>query len=125
MPERARFSSAHCRRTDKFSAGRSTIALRSGILIARASCQEIPFNRQLANLGIKLRRLALVLLLAIPQSARAAREKARHVVENLLLPAIDLVRVNAVPLRQLRHRRYLAQCLQGNPGLECRIKLLA
>src|SRR5258708_5705586 len=86
--------------------------------------QEIPFNRQLANLGIKLRRLALVLL-AIPQSARAAREKAGHVVENLLLPAIDLVRVNAVPLRQLRHRRYLAQCLQGNSGLECGIKLLA
>jgi hypothetical protein len=66
-----------------------------------------------------------MLLLAIPQNARAAREKARHVVENLLLPAIDLVRVNAVPLRQLRHRRYLAQCLQGNFGLECGIKLLA
>src|SRR5450755_4437066 len=119
MPERARFSSAHCRRTDKFSAGRSTIALRSGTLIARAPGQEIPFNRQLANLGIKLRRLALVLLLAIPQSARAARKKGRHVVENLLLPAIDLVRMNAVPLCQLRHRRYLAQCLQGNLGLEC------
>jgi hypothetical protein len=54
-----------------------------------------------------------MLLLAIHQSARAAREKARHVVENLLLPAIDLVRVNAVPLRQLRHRRYFAQRLQG------------
>jgi hypothetical protein len=40
-----------------------------------------------------LRRLALMLLLAIPQSARATREEARHVVENLLLPAIDLVRV--------------------------------
>jgi len=42
-----------------------------------------------------------MLLLAIPQGARPAREKARHVVENLLLPAIDLVRVNAVPLRSL------------------------
>src|SRR5258708_25377928 len=87
--------------------------------------QEIPFNRQLANLGIKLRRLALVFLLAIPQSARAAREKARHVVQNLLLPPLDLVRVNAVPLRQLRHRRYLAHGLQGYSGLECGIKLLA
>ena len=55
--------------------------------------QEIPFDRQLANLGIKLRRLALVLLLAVPQSARARREQARQVVQNLLLPAIDLVRV--------------------------------
>src|SRR5271170_3870175 len=87
--------------------------------------QEIPFNRQLANLGIKLRRLALMLLLAISQSARAAREKARHVVENKLLPAINLVRVNPVPFRQLRHRRYLAQGLQGNSGLECAVKLLA
>src|SRR5580704_18348400 len=85
--------------------------------------QEIPFNCQLANLGIKLRRLALMLLLA--KSARTGPEKARHVVENLLLPAIDLVRVNAVPLRQLRHRRYLAQRLQRNFGLECGIKLLA
>src|ERR1039458_5643775 len=68
--------------------------------------QEIPFNRQLANLGIKLRRLALMLLLAIPQSARTAREKARHVVENLLLPAIDLVRVWDVrPAPRLISRR--------------------
>ena len=36
-----------------------------------------------------------MLFLAIPQGARAAREQARQVVENLLLPAIDLVRVNA------------------------------
>src|SRR5450755_1803155 len=49
--------------------------------------QEIPFNRQLADLGIKLRRLALVLLLAVPQSARARRKQARQVVQNLLLPA--------------------------------------
>src|SRR5450755_811331 len=87
--------------------------------------QEIPFNRQLANLGIKLRRLALVLLLAIPQGARTAREKARHVVQNQLLPAIDLVRVDPVPLRQFRHRRDVAQGLQGNLGLECRIELIA
>jgi hypothetical protein len=66
-----------------------------------------------------------MLLLAIPQSARAAREQARQIVENLLLPAIDLIRVNAVPLRQLRHRRDLAQCLQGDLGLECGIERLA
>jgi hypothetical protein len=54
-----------------------------------------------------------MLLLAIPQSARTAREKPRYVVQNLLLLAIDLVGVNAVTRRQFRHRRYLAQCLQG------------
>jgi len=59
-----------------------------------------------------------MLLLAIPESARAGREKARHVVEDLLLPAIDLVRANAVPLRQLRHRRYLVQGVQSNFGFE-------
>ena len=55
----------------------------------------------------------------------APRAKRLATFSNLLLPAIDLVRVNAVPLRQLRHRRYLSQCLQGNSGLECGIKLLA
>jgi hypothetical protein len=43
------------------------------------------------------------LLLAIHQSARAARGKARQGVEILLLSAINLVRVNGAPLRQLRH----------------------
>src|SRR5271157_4608811 len=33
--------------------------------------------------------------------SRAAREQARDVVEDLLLPRINLVRVNAVPLGQL------------------------
>jgi hypothetical protein len=65
------------------------------------------------------------LLLAIHQSARAARGKARQGVEILLLSAINLVRVNGAPLRQFRHRRYLAQGLQGYFGLECGIKLLA
>src|SRR5258708_28158445 len=49
---------------------------------------EIPFNRQLANLGITLRRLSLVLLPPIPPSSRAARQKARHAAENLLLPPL-------------------------------------
>jgi hypothetical protein len=34
-----------------------------------------------------------MLLLAIRQSIRAAREHARQIVEDLLLPAIDLIRV--------------------------------
>src|ERR1700693_4385873 len=69
--------------------------------------QEIPFNRQLAYLGVDLGRLTLPLLLA--RTTHAAREQARDVVEDLLLPAVNLVRVNAVPLGQLRPRRVLAQ----------------
>jgi hypothetical protein len=52
-------------------------------------------------------------------------KRLARVIENPLLPAIDLVRVNAVPLRQLRRRRDLAQGLQGNLGLERGIKLLS
>src|SRR5512144_827152 len=44
-------------------------------------------------------------------------------VEALLLPGIDLIRMDAVPGRQLRHRRLLAHRLQGDPRLECRIEL--
>jgi hypothetical protein len=64
--------------------------------------------RQVDVLG----RLALALLLAVTQATRAARKQARHVVENLLLPSINLVRMNPVPLGQLRHCRVLAQRLQ-------------
>src|SRR5208337_3646870 len=70
--------------------------------------QEIPLYRQLANLGVKLGRLTLALLLLIARGARAAREQARDVVQNLLLPGIDLVRMHAVPLRKLGNRRFLA-----------------
>src|SRR5271170_7418327 len=61
--------------------------------------QEIPFDRQLADLGIELGRLALALLLAIPRTARPSCEQARRIVENLLLPGINLVRMHPVPLR--------------------------
>src|SRR5471030_3243279 len=87
--------------------------------------QEIPFYRQLTDLGVKLGRLALALLLAVTQSTHAAREQARHVVENLLLPGINLVRMNPVPLGQLWHSRVLAQRLQRNLRLERGIKFLA
>src|SRR5208282_3007544 len=87
--------------------------------------QEIPFDRQLADLGVKLGRLTLALLLAIARTAYTAREQARDIVENLLLPSINLVRMHPVPLRQVRNRRILAQRLKRNLRLERRIKLLA
>jgi hypothetical protein len=52
------------------------------------------------------------------------REQGRDVVEDLLLPRTNLVRVNAVLLGQLRHRRVLSQRLQRNHRLERRLKLL-
>ena len=87
--------------------------------------QEIPFDRQLADLGVKLGRLAFALFLAIARTARPSREQARDIVENLLFPGINLVRVHPVPLRQFRNRRILAQRLKRNLRLERRIKLLA
>ncbi|MGD1038135.1 MAG: hypothetical protein ABR878_13355 [Roseiarcus sp.] len=78
-----------------------------------------------ADLGVELGRLTLALLLAVARTTRASREQARNVVEDLLLPGINLVRVSAAPLRQLRRRRILAQRLHGSLRLKRRIKLLA
>ena len=79
----------------------------------------------MADLGVKLGRLALALLLAIPRTARPSGEQDCRIVENLLLPGINLVRMHPVPLRQFRNRRILAQRLKRNLRLERRIKLLA
>src|SRR5208283_1956230 len=101
----------------------------SRVCLARSSPwppgQEIPFDRQLADHGVELGRLTFALLLAIARNARPACEQARDVVENLLLPGINLVRMHPVTLRQLRNRRILAQRLKRNLRLERRIKLLA
>src|SRR5271154_2063912 len=86
--------------------------------------QEIPLSRQLSDLGVELARLPLALLLAIDRGADAPHEKTRDIVQHLLLPRINLVRMNAVALRQLRNRRILPQRLQRHFRLERRIKLL-
>src|ERR1035437_7668466 len=85
--------------------------------------QKIPFHRQLADLSIQLASLALARLLAFVRTADAAPEKTRGVIENLHLPAVNLVGMNAVALGQLRNRRFLAQSLQRYLRLERRIKL--
>ena len=64
--------------------------------------QEIPFNRQLADLRVELGRLSLALLLALDNSADASCEKARNIVEHLLLPGVNLVRMYIMPLGKLR-----------------------
>ena len=71
---------------------------------------SLPVGRSVSESGrpetggypLKLGRLTLALLLAIPRSPRPACEQARDIVENLLLPGINLVRMHPVPLRQLR-----------------------
>ena len=50
-------------------------------------------------------------------NARAA------LLQQLLLPGINLVRVNLVALRQIRHRRLLPQRLQGDLRLQRRVDL--
>jgi len=72
-----------------------------------------------------LARLPLALLLALDRRADAPREKARHVVDDLLLPCVYLVRVHAVPLGQFRNRHVLPKRLQRDLRLERRIELLA
>src|SRR5271165_5923309 len=81
--------------------------------------------RQLADLGVKLGRLTLALLLAIARTGRPARKQARDVVENLLLPGINLVRMHPCRFASSGNRRILAQRLERNLRLERRIKLLA
>ena len=74
---------------------------------------------QLADLRVQLRHLAIATV--VPRQKRT--ENRRSMVEELLLPGIDLIRMDAVPGRQLRHSRLFAHRLQGNPRLECRIEL--
>ena len=62
----------------------------------------VPFDRQLADLGVELGRLALALALIIANSrtARPTREQARRIVENLHLPDARSGSDAPMPLRQ-------------------------
>jgi hypothetical protein len=77
------------------------------------------------NINTYFSRLATIfgtslfaLLLAVPRRTRAAGEQARHIVQDLLLPAINMVRMHAMPLGQLRNRRILPQRFQRHLRLE-------
>ena len=69
--------------------------------------QEIPFHRQLADLGVKLRRLALALLRTLVRSGRAAPKKARRLSRSCFFQ-LYLVRMHSVPLGHVRNCRVLA-----------------
>src|SRR5271165_3780994 len=57
--------------------------------------------------------------LRIPPDARV--ERARRLILELLLPGVNLVRMDLVPLRQVRDRRLLPQRLQRNLRLQPRV----
>ena len=111
-------SSLHWHRIDGSRWSRSTSDLRSGTLIFRTSVLKIPLHRQLADLGMELLDLALVTARAF---TAPALKGSRRLVEQLLLPRVNLVRVDLVALRQIGHRRLLPQRLQGDLRLQRRV----
>jgi hypothetical protein len=59
--------------------------------------------------------LALMLGRAI---AVAVLERARRLIQELLLPGINLVGMNLIALGQISHRRLFPQCLQRDLRLQ-------
>ena len=82
--------------------------------------QEIPFDRQLADLGVKLGRLALALLLAIARTARPARKQARRILVSSGPRMLD-----QNPIGQTRHLQFgtpirdQRHCRDGRHSLPC------
>src|SRR3984893_9217785 len=116
-------NSRHCRDTGSAGASRSTRPRRSARLICRAYVTKIVFDLQLANLpvqNINLRCAGRIL-----RCGAAAFENARRSVQQLLLPGVDLVRVNPVRARQLGDGPVALDRRQRHLGLERRPVLLA
>jgi len=111
----------HCRRTNRCGWLRTSLALRSGALIFRTLWRKIIFDRQLANLGIQLldlpRRLSVHLL------AHLRIKRPRRLLLQLLLPAVNLVGVNLIALREVGYSRLLPQRFQRDLRLQLRIDL--
>src|SRR6516165_5609626 len=80
------------------TAGRSTRAVPLGSF-AELSCQKIVFDLQLANLPVQ--KIDLRLAGHTLGCCAAAFENACRPVQQLLLPVVDLVRMNAEPPRKL------------------------
>jgi hypothetical protein len=70
---------------------------------------------------VQLLDLTLAQFLGIPPNPGVKR--SRRLLQKLLLPRVNLVRVNFVPLRQVRYRRLLPLRLQRNLRLLRRIDL--
>jgi hypothetical protein len=74
---------------------RSTSARRSARLICRAFVPKIVFDLQLANLSVQ--KIDLRLAGHALRGRAAALKNARRAIQQLLLPVVDLVRVNPEP----------------------------
>src|SRR5947209_9045190 len=89
---------------------------------AELSCQKIVFDLQLADLPVQKIDLRLV---GCPLRRRtAALENARGTVQQLLLPVVDLVRMNPELTRQLGDRPVPLDRRQRHLRLERRVVLL-
>jgi hypothetical protein len=92
------------------------MTVRSGALIFRTSSpKKIALHGQLPDLGVHLLDLALPLGLSVRADARV--ELLARVLEQLLLPGVDLVRMNLVLPRQIGGGRSLTNRGERNPCL--------
>src|SRR5439155_3316565 len=78
--------------------------------------EKIVLDRQLPDLGVKLLDLTRRRGVGVSRDPRI--ERPRRKILQLLLPGVNLVRVNLITLRQVIHRRLLAQRLQRNLRLQ-------
>jgi hypothetical protein len=88
------------------------MSVASPALLAEGSQCRRRTTTPLMETFVSEQPLALALLLAIPRTARPSGEQARRIVENLLLPGINLVRMH--PCRFASSGTVLAQRLKPN-----------
>ena len=84
-------------------------------------CEKIILDRQSADLRVQPLDLTFCPCLGVLADLRVKR--LRSVLLQLFLPSIDLVRMHLIALRQVGHRRLLAQRLQCDLRLQRRINL--
>src|SRR5271168_3916498 len=119
--ERDIASNRHCRDIGSAGRSRSTSARRSARLICRAFVPKIVFDLQLADLSIQ----NIDLRLAGHTICRCATLKnSRCTVQQLLLPIVDLVRMNPELARQFGDRPIALDRRERHLRLERRVVLL-
>src|SRR3984893_16530410 len=101
--ERLTVIKPHCRVTESAGSCRSISANPSARLICRAFVQKIIFDLELTNLPIQ--QINLRLAGRTLHRCATALENTRRAVQQLLLPVVDLVRMNPKGARQLGHRQ--------------------
>src|SRR5436190_5062197 len=89
--------------------------------VAELSCQKIIFDLQLADLPVQKIDLGLI---GGSLRRRAAVEDAHRTIQQLLLPVVDLVRVDPEMHRQLGDGPVALDCRQRHLRLERRTVLL-